>query len=164
MCQCDLSSHLSPHLSFGCHPPFAASQRGFSPGRVPRAGLCSGGDSEELSLGMVRWQVPRVRGRRGDGVRGSPWVLLPALPADNAALRREITLLSPAAMPFMPQQQDSNVSAEEGALCAAQPREPKHPLLIPSRQSRPSPGTHKPRGGSSGAAGSPSHAGAAAMN
>lgn len=32
------------------------------------------------------------------------------------ALRREITLLSPTAMPFMPQQRDSNVSREEGAL------------------------------------------------
>lgn len=32
------------------------------------------------------------------------------------ALRREITLLSPAAMPFMPQQRDGNVSGEEGAL------------------------------------------------
>lgn len=31
------------------------------------------------------------------------------------ALRWEITLLSPAAMPFMPQQRDGNVSGEEGA-------------------------------------------------
>lgn len=57
--------------------------------------------------------------------------------ADNAALRREITPLSPAAMPFMAQQQDSNVSGEEGARCAAQPGEPKHPPLTPSRQSHP---------------------------
>lgn len=35
------------------------------------------------------------------------------------ALHREITLLSPAAMPFMPQQRDSNVSGEEGALLPA---------------------------------------------
>lgn len=50
---------------------------------------------------------------------GSHSVLLRALSRDNAALLREITLLCPAAMPFMPQQRDSNVSGEERALCAA---------------------------------------------
>lgn len=33
-----------------------------------------------------------------------------------SALHRQITLLSPAAMPFMPQQRDGNVSGEEGVL------------------------------------------------
>lgn len=49
------------------------------------------------------------------------------------ALRSEITLLSPAAMPFMPQQRDSNVSTEEGALLwshqGAQTA-PAHPVLM----------------------------------
>lgn len=35
------------------------------------------------------------------------------------ALRWEITPLSPAAMPFMPQQRGGNVSGEEGALLPA---------------------------------------------
>lgn len=88
---------------------------------------------------VLRWDEPiwRLGGaeiadadggdhRRGDGARRSLSVLLPAL-------RSEITLLSPAAMPFMPQQRDSNVSTEEGALLwshqGAQTA-PAHPVLM----------------------------------
>lgn len=85
MCQCDLSSHLCLHLWRGrvsaASPLLAPSRRGFSHGSVHTAGLRSGGDSEELSLGMMSLQVACARGDRpgGDGVSGSHSGLLPAL-------------------------------------------------------------------------------------
>lgn len=75
MCQCDLSSHLSPAplegTRFGCQPLSCTLLAWIFSWKRAHSTLSSGGDWEELSLGMMSLQVACARGRRGDRPGGA---------------------------------------------------------------------------------------------